>query len=51
MSSFFAMGGYAAFVWPCYALTAIGMVWLAVASIQRTSKAKARLAQLNTPKS
>ena len=30
MSGFFAMGGYAAFVWPAYgvsALALVGMVW------------------------
>ena len=27
MSDFLAMGGYAAFVWPCYGLTAI-VLWL-----------------------
>ncbi|MBB4212329.1 heme exporter protein CcmD [Rhodothalassium salexigens] len=29
MSEFFAMGGYGAYIWPCYGLTLIGMVALA----------------------
>jgi heme exporter protein CcmD len=27
MSGFLAMGGYDAFVWPCFALAAIVLVW------------------------
>ena len=30
MSAFFAMGGYGAFIWPCYGLAAIlviGLYW------------------------
>lgn len=44
MSAFFAMGGYAAFVWPAYGLTivalaaTIGIVW------RRYARAKAKLA-------
>ena len=34
MSEFFAMGGYAAFVWPSYALTAAVMLGFLVAGRQ-----------------
>ena len=40
---FFSMGGYAAFIWPCYALTAIGMIWLAYASWRKAKDNVARL--------
>jgi heme exporter protein D len=43
MSDFFAMGGYAAFVWPAFAITAIVMVWLAVSSRHMVSVAQRRL--------
>lgn len=33
LSGFLEMGGYAAFVWPAYALTAIVLVALAVSSL------------------
>jgi heme exporter protein D len=33
MSSFFAMGGYAVFVWPAYAVVAIVLVALLVSSL------------------
>lgn len=33
MSAFFAMGGYAAFVWPAYAVSVLVMVALAVQSV------------------
>lgn len=33
MSTFFDMGGYAAFIWPCYALTLLAMIWLVVSSV------------------
>ncbi len=38
MSAFLSMGGYAAFVWPCYLLTAAAM-----ASIFYTSWKKAKI--------
>lgn len=34
MSEFFAMGGYGAFIWPCYGLTAIAMIILVVQSLR-----------------
>jgi heme exporter protein D len=32
MSEFLAMGGYAAYVWPSFALTAFALVWNVVAA-------------------
>lgn len=32
MSGFFGMGGYGAFVWPCFALAAVVLVWNIVAA-------------------
>lgn len=34
MSDFFAMGGYGAFIWPCYGLTALVMIILVVQSLR-----------------
>ena len=34
LSEFFAMGGYAAFVWPAYAVAAGIMTWLAWSSVR-----------------
>jgi heme exporter protein D len=41
MSDYWAMGGYAVFVWPAYGLSALVMVGLAV-SAWRTLKARER---------
>ncbi len=35
MAEFFAMGGYADFVWPAYGLTAAVLTALVVASVRR----------------
>ncbi|HTW33723.1 MAG TPA: heme exporter protein CcmD [Rhizomicrobium sp.] len=46
MADFFAMGGYAAFVWPAYGASFLGvgaMIWLTLRDYRR---AKCRLAQL-----
>lgn len=32
MASYFNMGGYADFIWPAYAIVAIVMIWLVVAT-------------------
>jgi len=47
MESFFDMGGFAAFVWPCYALTLGGMAWLAYTSWRRAKSAAARLEEMS----
>ena len=43
MSAFFAMDGYAAFVWPAYGLTLLGVVFLVVHMMHSRARAKARL--------
>jgi heme exporter protein D len=40
------MGGYAAFVWPAYGLTALVMVWLLVATLRRLRERERTLAEL-----
>jgi heme exporter protein D len=44
--TFLAMGGYAGFVWPAYALAAIVLVGLLVGSLRQLRKAEADLAAL-----
>jgi heme exporter protein D len=44
--TFLAMGGYAGFVWPAYALAAILLVGLLAASLRQLRKAEAELAAL-----
>jgi heme exporter protein D len=46
MNGFFAMGGYAAFVWPCYAVTIGAMLWLGWTSWRKASKNARKLAAL-----
>lgn len=50
MGGFISMGGYAAFVWPCYLLTLGGMAWLAWASWKRAKAAAAKLDELSSKK-
>ena len=40
--AFFAMGGYGAYVWPAYGLTAAVFIWM-LASTIRTLRARRRL--------
>jgi len=47
MNAFFDMGGHAAFIWPCYALTLGGMAWLAYTSWRRAKSAAARLEEMS----
>ena len=47
MSSFFSMGGFAAFIWPCYLLTLGGMAWLAYASWRRAKQTAAKLDEMS----
>jgi len=46
MAEFFAMGGYAAYVWPAYALGAVILVWLLVASLHGLRAREATLKAL-----
>ncbi|HSZ12187.1 MAG TPA: heme exporter protein CcmD [Rhizomicrobium sp.] len=48
MTEFLAQGGYAAFVWPAYGVSVVGL-FAAVAIVWRSyANAKARLAMLET---
>jgi heme exporter protein D len=50
MTEFLAMGGYAAFVWPAYGVSALGIA-AAVAIVWRSyAQARARLAALESRK-
>ena len=42
MSAFLAMGGYGAFVWPCFALAAIVLVWNVAAARRLHATARER---------
>ena len=47
MAAFWQMGGFAWFVWPCYALSLGGMIWLGVASWHRARTATRQLAEMD----
>lgn len=51
LDSYLAMGGYADFVWPSYALTVVVMIVLAIASFRaaRIRAAKLRDLQASSP--
>lgn len=46
MAGFFAMGGYAVFVWPAYALTFVILIGAIVASLQSHAQAKRTVREL-----
>lgn len=46
MANFFAMGGYAVFVWPAYAVTFVVLVAAIVVSLQAHARAIKSLRQL-----
>ena len=46
MAAFFAMGGYAAFVWPAYGVSVVGIVAAVALTFRAYSRAKARVAAL-----
>jgi heme exporter protein D len=48
-AEFFAMGGYAAYVWPAYGLSVAALAVLAVAS-WRALKRNERLVELSAPR-
>jgi heme exporter protein D len=43
--TFLAMGGYGAFVWPAFGVTALIMVWLLAASLRRLRTLEKALAE------
>jgi heme exporter protein CcmD len=46
MSGFWAMGDYAAYVWPAYGISAIGLLVATVLVLRAHARAKAALARL-----
>jgi heme exporter protein D len=46
MSAFFDMGGYGAFVWPCYAASVIVLGLLMASSISSHARAQAEIRRL-----
>jgi heme exporter protein D len=46
VANFFAMGGYAAFVWPAYAVTLLVLVTAIVLSLQAHARARKAVRQL-----
>ncbi len=46
MANFFAMGGYAVFVWPAYAVTFVVLIAAIVLSIQSYTQARRNVRQL-----
>jgi heme exporter protein D len=51
MSQFFAMGGYAAFVWPAYGVAAVVLIGLLVQSLRVLRARTAEFAALSGDKS
>lgn len=49
LSDFFAMGGYAGFVWPAYALTFLVFLGLLAVSLKRLNAARRKLEALGDP--
>jgi len=45
--TFLAMGGYAVYVWPAFAVTTLVLGWLVVDSLRRLRRAEAGLAALD----
>jgi len=48
--NFWAMGGYAAFVWPAYAVSGLGLAVAVVWTLSAYAAAKKRLKELETGK-
>jgi heme exporter protein D len=46
--TFLAMGGYAVYVWPAFAVTTLVLGWLVVDSLRRLRRAEAGLAALGS---
>ena len=46
MANFFAMGGYAVFVWPAYAVTFVVLITAVVLSLQSYAQARKSVRQL-----
>jgi heme exporter protein D len=46
MTHFFAMGGYAAFVWPAYGISLIGLAAAVLVTLRSYARAKAIIAEI-----
>ncbi len=46
VSTFFAMGGYAAYVWPAFAIAAVVMVVLVIATLHTLRRREREIADL-----
>ncbi len=46
MNAFFAMGGYAAFVWPSYVASLVVLIGAVIFTLRAHAKARAALARL-----
>ena len=46
MSTFFEMGGYGAYIWPCYGVTAVLMVGILMSSMRSLKGNRATLIEL-----
>lgn len=51
MQEFFAMGGYAAFIWPAYGAAAVILIGLLVASVTGLNRRRAELTRLEAVRS
>jgi len=49
MSQFFAMGGYGAFIWPAYGVSALLLGATVAVTVRAYRKARAQLAVLEKP--
>ena len=48
--NFWNMGGYAAFIWPAYAVSAVGLIGAVLWTLKAYNAAKSRLAALEERK-
>ncbi len=48
VATFFAMGGYAAYVWPAFAITAIVMIGLLIETLHTLHRRERELAELES---
>ena len=51
MSGFWAMGGYAIYVWPAYGISVLGLAGAALLTIRAYRRAQAQLAALEDKRS
>ena len=49
MNEFFAMGGYAAFIWPAYGISALLLGGAVALTVRAYRRARAQLAALENP--